>query len=119
MQLPQLTTQLTIKFILQKGMDSFSGVDFEGTFFINTEIDDDYVGFVFSYQNTRQYYTVMWKKVLQTYWEPKPFRAIAETGIQLKLVDSKTGPGEMMRNALWHTGNTRDQVRLFVIIIRF
>ncbi|XP_016843486.1 cartilage oligomeric matrix protein isoform X2 [Nasonia vitripennis] len=94
------------------GLDSFSGVDFEGTFFVNTDIDDDYVGFVFSYQNTRQFYTVMWKKVLQTYWEPKPFRAVAETGIQLKLVDSKTGPGEIMRNSLWHTGNTRDQVKL-------
>ncbi|XP_014205264.1 cartilage oligomeric matrix protein [Copidosoma floridanum] len=94
------------------GLDSFSGVDFEGTFFVNTDIDDDYVGFVFSYQNTRQFYTVMWKKVLQTYWEPKPFRAVAETGIQLKLVDSKTGPGEIMRNSLWHTGNTREQVKL-------
>ncbi|KAJ8673743.1 hypothetical protein QAD02_005005 [Eretmocerus hayati] len=94
------------------GVDSFNGVDFEGTFFVNTDIDDDYVGFVFSYQNTRQFYTVMWKKVLQTYWEPKPFRAVAEAGLQLKLVDSNTGPGELMRNSLWHTGNTRDQVKL-------
>lgn len=29
------------------GYDKFAGVDFEGTFFVDTDIDDDYVGFVF------------------------------------------------------------------------
>ena len=32
------------------GPDKIEGVDFEGTFFVNTYSDDDYVGFVFSFQ---------------------------------------------------------------------
>lgn len=54
----------------------------------------------------------MWKKNTQTYWQATPFRAVAEPGIQLKLVQSGTGPGQMLRNSLWHTGDTEDQVRL-------
>ena len=32
------------------GQDKLGGVDFEGTLFVNTRSDDDYVGFVFSFQ---------------------------------------------------------------------
>ncbi|XP_067003820.1 cartilage oligomeric matrix protein [Anabrus simplex] len=97
---------------LAVGYDEFGGVDFEGTFFVDTEIDDDYVGFIFSYQNNHKFYTVMWKKNTQTYWQATPFRAVAEPGIQLKLVNSNTGPGQMLRNSLWHTGDTEEQVKL-------
>lgn len=54
----------------------------------------------------------MWKKNTQTYWQSTPFRAIAEPGIQIKLIDSATGPGEVLRNSLWHTGDRDDQVKL-------
>lgn len=97
---------------LAVGYDIFGGVDFEGTFFVDTEIDDDYVGFIFSYQNNHKFYTVMWKKNTQTYWQATPFRAVAEPGIQIKLVQSSTGPGQLMRNSLWHTGDTEDQLKL-------
>ena len=80
---------------LAVGFHGFGGVDFEGTFFVDTEIDDDYVGFIFSYQDNNQFYTVMWKKNTQTYWQATPFRAVAEPGIQLKLVQSDTGPGQL------------------------
>ena len=92
------------------GYNAFSGVDFSGTFFINSDSDDDYVGFVFSYQDSASFYVIMWKKARQTYWHSSPFRAVAEPGVQLKLVKSSTGPGEILRNALWKTGDTEDQV---------
>ncbi|XP_071564208.1 cartilage oligomeric matrix protein [Temnothorax nylanderi] len=95
------------------GADELSNVDFEGTFYIdNHDDDDDFAGFVFSYQDNRHFYVVYWKKGEQVYWEPAPFRAEADPGIVLKLVQSETGPGEMLRNSLWHKEDTPNQVRV-------
>lgn len=102
-----------ISIILHVGPHEFRGVNFEGTFYIdNQDDDDDFVGFIFSYQDNRHFYVVSWKKAFQTYWEPAPFRAEADPGIYLKLVESETGPGEMLRNSLWHRDSVPQQTKV-------
>ena len=87
-------------------------IDFSGTLFVDTDQDDDYVGFIFGYQDASKFYAVMWKQVNQTYWHQYPSRAQGQAGIQIKAINSKTGVGPHLRNALWHTGDTRDEARL-------
>ncbi|XP_077577465.1 thrombospondin-3b-like isoform X2 [Stigmatopora nigra] len=97
---------------LAVGYTAFNGVDFEGTFHVNTVTDDDYAGLVFSYQDSSSFYALMWKQTAQVYWQTRPFSAAASPALHLKVVKSRTGPGEYLRNALWHTGDTEGEARL-------
>lgn len=94
------------------GRDRLVGVDFEGTFYITDQWDDDFVGFVFGYVNNRKFYMVSWKKANQDYWESSPFDARATSGVLLKLVNSKTGPGTYLRNSLWNDASVTSQTTL-------
>lgn len=84
---------------LPAGYTAFSGVDFEGTFHVNTVTDDDYAGFIFGYQDSSSFYVVMWKQVEQVYWQANPFRAVAEPGIQLKVVSRSTNTNALLHDA--------------------
>ncbi|CAH1238873.1 THBS4 [Branchiostoma lanceolatum] len=44
------------------GLDYFGNLDYSGTLFVNTQVDDDFVGFVFSYQSNSRFYLVSWKQ---------------------------------------------------------
>lgn len=89
------------------GPNSYGSVNYSGIVTVETKEDDDYIGFVFAYQSNKSFYVVMWKKGAQN-WNG----ARAEVGIQLKLVNSTTGPSTALSKALWHTGDTANQVKL-------
>ena len=92
------------------GPDRFSHVEFSGTFHVANGTDDDFAGIVFNYQSNRRFVVVAWKKSRQEYWKKSPFVATAQSGIQVKIVTSASGPGPKLRNSLWHTGDTANEV---------
>ncbi|XP_078571595.1 uncharacterized protein LOC144859179 [Branchiostoma floridae x Branchiostoma japonicum] len=75
------------------GPDYFGNMDYSGTFFVNTQADDDFVGFVFSYQSNSRFYLVLWKQAGDSEG--------GQAGVQLKLVESTTGPSQNLSMALW------------------
>lgn len=61
-------------------------VEFNGTFFVNTDKDDDYAGLVFNYQSNKRFIVVAWKKTNETYYTRTPFVSRAMSGIQIKVL---------------------------------
>ncbi|CAL4065016.1 unnamed protein product, partial [Meganyctiphanes norvegica] len=96
------------------GEHKLSSVDYEGTFFVNFTKDDDYAGFVFSYQSSSLFYVAMWKRGT-TPESNDGTRPLAIGGLQIKKVQSVTGPGKELGSALWFSGDTPGQVKLLYL----
>lgn len=90
------------------GYDTFSSVEYSGTLYVDTVVDDDYVGIVFNYQSNRRFMLVSWKQSTQSYWNSDT--AAASAGLQIRMVKSNTGPSRRLMNALWSSQNTKRQV---------
>ena len=60
-------------------------MDYSGTFYVHDDKDDDFAGFVFSFQNNKKFYAFMWKKDKQTYWFETPYKVTGKAGMQLKV----------------------------------
>ncbi|KAI8515759.1 hypothetical protein Bbelb_065720 [Branchiostoma belcheri] len=86
------------------GPDNFGNLDYRGTFFVNTQVDDDFVGFVFSYQSNSRFYLMSWKQAGDS--------SGGQAGVQLKFVDSTTGPGDDLSLALWKFEEVPGQTKL-------
>ena len=74
------------------GKDRLSGVDFSGTIFVETDGDDDFVGFVFSFQDSSNFYVV---------YSAKESNVAAQGPWRIVRVASETGPSKALNTALW------------------
>ena len=71
--------------LLSLGSHVFRDVEYSGTFFVNTNSDNDIIGIVFGYQNPRKFFVASWKRTSQIYWDSRPFRANAESAFNIKV----------------------------------
>ena len=61
------------------GKDRLSAVDFSGTMMVRTDSDDDFIGFVFSYQDSSNFYVVYSAKYTNSYGGPWRIVRVAST----------------------------------------
>lgn len=92
------------------GSVRYGPVDYSGVLFVKGAEGSDYVGVVFGYQSNRKFYVVMWRKESINFRESNIQAGLK--GLQLKLVDSNEGPGLNLAEALWHSGDTANKVKL-------
>lgn len=89
------------------GTENFNGLDYVGTMYVEDQSDDDFIGVLFGYQSNKKFYLVSWKKAPQFYFDVQ-----GDAGVEIKLIDSKTGVGKVLGQALWKSTDTKDQVKI-------
>lgn len=92
------------------GSQVYGSVSYTGTLFIRSTKGENYIGIVFGYVNNRKFYLVSWRTTNYNF-DAATFKAGIK-GLQIKIVDSNTGPGMYMAHALWHSSSTANQVQV-------
>lgn len=86
-----------------------------GTIYVNDDQQNGYIGIVFNYWSNRKFILVTWSMGEGAYESASPFVSTRRKGILVKVVNSSSGPGPKLRNALWHSGNVTDEVKVTYI----
>ncbi|XP_063366754.1 thrombospondin-3b-like [Cydia amplana] len=108
----KITSKIRADAGLVVGCDAYAGLDFSGSVVVRNKNDNDFIGLVFGYRSNSQFYLVSWKAKSDKYWVGWPSVVKADAGLHIKLVNSATGPGAYLRNALYSTESVKDQVKL-------
>ncbi|KAJ8049747.1 Thrombospondin-4 [Holothuria leucospilota] len=90
------------------GLNGYGPVDYSGTFFVNGDTGDNFMGFVFGYQSNRKFYLVMWKRMNSN--NPSYFPGIK--GLLIKKVASSNGPGGTLADAIWYSQSTTGETEV-------
>ena len=120
---------LTVYIFVVSGYDHFGSVVYRGRVSVDARSrDDDFIGFVFSYQSNKRFYVVSWKR--HVYSAPgRPGLTIMVTVIfyvavlwrswycviyLLQRVHSNTGPSKRLQDALWDPIPSRSQGQVYL-----
>jgi len=92
------------------GVARLGGVEFEGTIFVNTYTDDDWIGSIFSFQDTSNFYLFMGSKAGsgQGSWQIKRINSVTGpvlTSISAAVQKDYSVSGQT--TVLWKSGTTR------------
>ncbi|XP_052268572.1 cartilage oligomeric matrix protein-like [Dreissena polymorpha] len=88
---------------------SYGAIVYAGTWFTTESGLNEYLGAVFGYVSNRKFYAVLWKR--NNYYYNNTLQTGIK-GLQLKRVNSTSGPGSILKQALWHSSDTADQVSM-------
>lgn len=93
-------------FISFSGEQTYGAIEYKGTWFVTDDTASDYIGFVFGYMNSQKFYLVIWRSKHYNYNDGSIAYRAGIKGVQLKLVDSYTGPSSTLADAIWHSSDT-------------
>lgn len=87
--------------------DRFASFEFTGTFYVDSNVDNDYFGLVYNYFSNRKFMVASWKKNNDPpYWTQNRAQYETQGGMQIRVFDSTYGPAvPSFKLALWNSNN--------------